>query len=155
MTKNIGLIACSKTKLPEAKDNPTKYFEAQNMYLGNIFRTAKQEGLKRFNCQDWFILSGKMDYNLLDKNEKIKYYDCYLGKQSVEYKKEWAKQVIEKLNNKHISLDSDENIFYIFGGRSYYEQLLPYIKHSVVFNFKSSNTISLDLPIRYNYQQRL
>ena len=79
MTKNIALIACSKTKLPEAKDNPTKYFEAQNMYLGNIFRTAKQEGLKRFNCQPdsefyiknsdiFFINDGNI--NFLEKDMK-------------------------------------------------------------------------------------
>ena len=61
---NIGLIACSKTKL--GKDMPEKKFKAQDIYQGNTFKKSKSEGIKLYNCDDWFILSGNKDYNLLD-----------------------------------------------------------------------------------------
>ena len=59
----IGLIACSKTKL--GKDTPEKKFKAQDIYQGNTFKKSKSEGIKLYDCDDWFILSGKEDYNLL------------------------------------------------------------------------------------------
>ena len=78
----IGLIACSKTKL--GKDTPEKKFKAQDIYQGNTFKKSKSEGIKLYGCDDWFILSGKEDYNLLDKNEEIQYYDVDLGKENKE-----------------------------------------------------------------------
>lgn len=145
MSQKIALIACSKRKL--GKNTPNQSFLAQDIYQGNIFKTAKEKGLKKFACDDWFILSGKEDYNLLDKNSKIKYYDCYLGKQKIAYKKSWAEKVLTKLKQKGFNLQND--IFYIFGGKAYYEYLLPKLNHCVVFKFKSSSVIDLDKSIHY------
>ena len=50
----------------------------------------------------------------------------------------------------------DENdVFYIFGGASYYKPLLSFLKNCVVFKFKSSNTIQLDSPIYYENGKKL
>ena len=120
---NIGLIACSKTKL--GKDMPGKKFKAQDIYQGNTFKKSKSEGIKLYNCDDWFILSGNKDYNLLDKNEEIQYYDVYLGKQNKIYKNEWGEKVKSKLIQKGFDLEND--VFYIFGGASYYKPLLSFL----------------------------
>ena len=40
---NIGLIACSKTKL--GKDMPEKKFKAQDIYQGNTFKNLNQKEL--------------------------------------------------------------------------------------------------------------
>lgn len=90
MARNIGLIACSSRKL--GKDKPDKKFRAQDMYIGNTFKKSKIEGLAKFACEDWFILSGKMEYNLLDKDTEISYYNVYLAKQNAEYKKMWTQK---------------------------------------------------------------
>lgn len=148
---NIGLIACSKTKL--GKDMPEKKFKAQDIYQGNTFKKSKSEGIKLYNCDDWFILSGNKDYNLLDKNEEIQYYDLYLGKQNKTYKNEWGEKVKSKLIQKGFDLEND--VFYIFGGASYYKPLLSFLKNCVVFKFKSSNTIQLDSPIYYENGKKL
>ena len=81
--RRIGLIACSCSKL--GKFEPERKFKAKDIYTGNTFRLSKNIGLKKFNCNDWYILSAK--YDLLDKDEEITYYDVYLTKQSSAYKR--------------------------------------------------------------------
>ena len=97
MSKIIGLIACSSRKL--GQNNPAEKYWAKDIYKGNTFIKSKEEGLKRYNCEEWYILSGK--YGLLDKDERISYYNLYLGKQSVEYKKKWAEDVLNTLKSKY------------------------------------------------------
>lgn len=141
--KTIGLIGCSATKL--GKDNPTQKFKAQDIYQGNTFKISKTIGLKKFKCEDWHILSA--EHNLLDKNDEIVYYDRYLAKQSVSYRKNWIQNVLQKLKEKY---DLDNDVFYIFAGSDYYNGLLPYL-HCFVFGYKSSNLINLDEPTEYVY----
>ncbi len=141
--KTIGLIGCSATKL--GKDNPTQKFKAQDIYQGNTFKISKTIGLKKFKCEDWHILSA--EHNLLDKNDEIVYYDRYLAKQSVSYRKNWTQNVLQKLKEKY---DLDNDVFYIFAGSDYYNGLLPYL-HCFVFGYKSSNLINLDEPTEYVY----
>ena len=139
--KRIGLIACSCHKLGESE--PERKFKAKDIYTGNTFRISKNIGLKRFNCDDWNILSAK--YNLLDKDQEIAYYDVYLAKQSSDYKKLWVQSVITKLNEKY---DLKNDVFCIFGGSDYYRALLPNL-HCFVFGYKNSNTIDLDNMTEY------
>ena len=106
-----------------------------------------------YGCEDWFILSGKEDYNLLDKDAQIKYYDVYLGKQGAAYKERWAKAVVGKLRKKGFDLKDDE--FYIFGGASYYEPLLPFLSNCVVFGFRGSSNILLEEPVTYRNGRRV
>lgn len=141
MSKIIGLIACSSRKL--GQDNLAEKYLAKDIYKGNTFIKSKEEGLKKYKCEEWYILSGK--YGLLDKNERISYYNLYLGKQSAEYKKKWAENVLYTLKSKY---DLKNDIFYIFGGKSYYKYLLPHL-HCIVFTYKNSNCIDLDKTIEY------
>ena len=67
MSKIIGLIACSSRK--QGKDTPAKQYLAKDLYTGNTFIKSKEEGLKKYNCEEWYILSGK--YGLLDKDEGL------------------------------------------------------------------------------------
>ncbi len=145
MGRKIGLVACSKTK--QGMETPDRLFKAQDIYLGRTFRRAKSEGLKMYQCDDWFILSSKEDYNLLDKDDLIKYYEVDLAKQGKSYKERWARTVISKLRQKGLDLKNDE--FYIFGGKSYYEPLFPYLRNCVVFGFRGCSNILLDKPIFY------
>jgi hypothetical protein len=139
--KRIGLIACSCHKL--GKSEPEKKFKAKDIYKGNTFCISKNIGLKRFNCDDWYILSAK--YDLLDKDDEISYYDVYLARQSSAYKKAWTQSVISKLKQEY---DLENDVFYIFGGSDYYRGLLPYL-HCFVFGYKNCNTIDLDNMIEY------
>lgn len=144
--KRIGLIACSCHKLGEPE--PERKFKAKDIYTGNTFRISKNIGLKRFDCEDWHILSAK--FNLLDKDDEIAYYDVYLAKQSSGYKKAWVQSIITKLKEKY---DLENDIFYIFGGSDYYRGLLPYL-HCFVFAYKNSNTIDLDNMTEYVFGKK-
>ena len=106
--KRIGLIACSCSK--QGKNEPERKFKAKDIYTGNTFCISKNIGLKRFNCDDWHILSAK--YNLLDKDDEITYYDVYLAKQKPDYKKAWINSVITKLKEKY-DLENDVFIFLV------------------------------------------
>ena len=143
---NVGLIACSASK--KGKNNPEQKYLAQDIYLGNTFRISKEIGLKKYNCEDWWILSA--EHKLLNKDKEICYYDRYLHTEPASYKKEWATTVINGLKK---NFDLSKDVFYIFGGRDYYMDLLPYI-HCFVFNYKSCNTINLEEPIEYVYGVR-
>ncbi len=134
--KHIALIACSAHK--QGKDTPEKKFRAMDIYTGNTFIKSKTEGIKRFCCDDFHILSAK--YGLLDKDDEICYYDMYLGHQKLAYKKQWASTILEKLKS-HYDLATTK--FYIFGGSDYYKDLVPHL-NCVVFSYINSNTINFD-----------
>ena len=140
----IALIACSATKLPASVMNPKQLFPAQNLYTSQksfipsvAFCTDPANGF-----DDWHILSAK--YALLDKNTLICYYDLCLTKQTPQYKKMWAEEILEKLQEKY-DLKNDE--FHIFGPKSYYENLIPYL-NSVVYDYNGYN-INLAAPVFY------
>ena len=120
--KRIGLVGCSGRKLKEAKMNPQKYFPAKDIYTGKSFRKSVQEGLEYFGCDSYFILSGKMEHVLLNPEDPIQYYDCYLAEQKTDYRKEWASKVLTKLESKLGDLDDYE--FVVFAGKVYYENLV-------------------------------
>ena len=74
--KRIALIACSKSKL--GKDNLERKYKAKDIYTGFTFILAKTEGIKRFDLDDYYIISAK--HHLLDKDDEITYYDKTLNK---------------------------------------------------------------------------
>lgn len=138
----IGLVACCKSK--KGADDPLKKFRAQDIYTGNTFKKSKAYVLDPLNeFDDWHILSEK--HKLLDKNKMIEYYNTYLGDLSCEERREWGETILAQLAAKY-DLKNDE--FYIFGGRFYYEHLIPHL-NCVVFEFKNSNCIDLEAPRRY------
>ena len=143
--RKIALIACSSKKLKESKRNETAEFKAQEIYTGNTFKKSKdycfdsENGTFRNGFDDFSILSSK--YYLLEKDDMISYYNMYLGKQKKSYKTAWAEAVLAKLAKKY---DLKNDVFYIFGGTSYYENLLPNLGHYVIFNYINSNCINLN-----------
>ena len=111
--RRIALIGCSQKKL--GRDCPTAKFVAKDIYLGRNYRAAKERGIRHFECEEHFyILSGK--YGLLDSDDKISYYNTYLGAMPVKKKKEWAEKVIAQLGQ---VFDLSDTEFVIFAGDSY------------------------------------
>ena len=139
----IALLGCCKKK--QGKDNHTKLFKAQDIYLGNSFGKSKNIGVKMYNCDDYYILSAK--HHLLDKNEMISYYDKTLNKMSVKERKDWANIVLKELGDK-FDLAKDE--FYIFAGGNYYKYLVDHLEHYTIFEYENSNSILLDKPKTYS-----
>ena len=119
MLRRIGLIGCSKTKLAEAESNPEKEFPADVMYIGRNYMRSVNEGVKYFGCEDYMILSGK--YGLLKKTDRIRYYNCYLAKEKVSYRRTWSQKVYTKLYEKIMDLNDVQFVF--FAGKAYYEFL--------------------------------
>lgn len=144
--KRIGLIACSASK--KGKDNPEQLFKAQDIYTGRTFLLSKNVGLKKFNCDDWDILSA--EHKLLDKNKEIHYYDRYLHNEPADYKHCWVQTVIESLKAKY---DLSQDVFYIFGGSDYYKGLLSYL-HCYVFKFNKDRVINLNAITEYLYGKK-
>lgn len=139
--KRIGLLVCSHKK--RLNENSQEKCRAEDMYIGEVFLKAKNEGLRLFCCDDWHILSSK--YCLLDKEKEIPYYDMYLPHQSEEYKTDWNKKVLSRLGELY---DLKHDVFYIFGERLYYENIIPYL-NCIVFQCESG---SLDLDIYTEYR---
>jgi len=140
----IALIACSATKSNASVMNPKQLFAAQNLYIGpRSFLPSRAFCMNPANgFDDWHILSAK--YALLDKNTPICYYDLYLKTQPQQYKKMWAEEILEKLQEKY-DLKNDE--FHIFGSQSYYENLIPYL-NCVVYDY-NGYSINLAAPVSY------
>lgn len=132
--RTIGLVGCSKTKLPESMLNPEKEFPAGDMYLGRNYLRSVSEGLRHFNCEDYLILSGK--YGLLEKTNPIKYYDCYLQKEKVKYRRAWSQNVYDSLCKKYGDLSDIRFVF--FAGKAYYEFLMDKL-NCVSLVFKGQN----------------
>ena len=132
----IALIACCKKK--QGQNEPDKKFKAKNLYLGNSFKKSINQGVEKFGCDDYYIISAK--HHLLDKGELVSYYDKTLSKMSVKERHEWADEVLKELGAK-FDLSNDE--FFIFGGTKYYENLAPHL-NCTVFNYQGSNSINLD-----------
>jgi len=126
--KKIGLIACSKKK--KGNNNPQQLLYAQDIYTGDAFKKSKNYCLDPANgFDDWHILSDK--YGLLDRYEFISYYNVKLK----NHKKDWANEVLEKLKTFY---DLGNDIFYIFGGKTYYENLISFT-NSVVFEYQGAH----------------
>lgn len=130
--RRIALIGCSKKKL--GKNCPNKKFKANDIYLGNNFKKALNEGIEYFNCKnDFYILSDK--YELLSKNDKISYYDVCLRDFSIYEKKKWASNVLQELKNKFNLVDTE---FVIFASDIYCKYIKNHINCIVLkFNYRN------------------
>lgn len=140
--RKIALIGCCKKK--QGENSPNELFYAKDIYLGNSFKKSKEQGIDKFACEDYYILSAK--HHLLDKNTRITYYDKTLCKMKVKDKKEWAKVVLEELNKK---FDLKNDMFYIFAGKNYYENLVEHL-NCVVFKYINSNCITFEIKDTFN-----
>lgn len=142
--RTIGLVSCSARKQMEAKLNPQKEFAAKDMYTGSNYKKSIEEGLPLLGCDSFCILSGK--YGLLDPADKIRYYDCYLGKMNAAYKKNWSDKVYKQLQEKYGDLDQVEFIF--FAGDAYCKYLKKRLNCKVLrFNHRQ---ITFDIKEEYH-----
>ena len=51
--RKIALIGCCKRK--QGKNEPNKLFFAKDIYIGNSFKKSKEQGIVKFECEDYFI----------------------------------------------------------------------------------------------------
>ena len=132
--KTIALIACSGSKCREAENNHKSEFKAQELYTGKTFVLARDKGVKKFHCDDFFIISAK--HHLLEKDKMITWYDVQLKSSVIDHENndkegngetnsQWAKKVLEQLEQKGFDLKKDK--FVIFGGRNYYKNLVKHL----------------------------
>lgn len=108
--KRIVLIACSGKKI-ETNGNP---IAAEKLYIGPLFKKSL-EYAKLINADKIFILSAK--HHLVELDDKLEKYDCYLKTFDIEEIIKWSKMVIKQLKTK-ADLKNDE--FIILAGRDYY-----------------------------------
>lgn len=111
--KTIILISCSKGKL-------TFRAKAEDLYISHLFKASLQCA-KLQSPDEIFILSAK--YELLDLDRVICPYDETLKSMSTAQVKEWAVKVIEQLEEKGVSLNTDCFIF--LAGDKYRKYLTP------------------------------
>lgn len=113
--KKIALISCTKLK----KDFPCP---AGEMYQeSQLFKKASQY-ISQQDYDDWFILSAK--YGFLSKDKVIEPYDLTLNNMKSIQRKEWAKEVFEKL----IKMNPQQIDFY--AGKKYREYLIPLLEQN-------------------------
>ena len=119
--KTFILISCVSKKV----DFETS---AEDLYISPLFKynLAYAKGL---NPEKIFILSAK--YGLLELDSQIKPYNQTLNQMDINQRKIWAKNVLEKLENK-INLKEDKIIF--LAGKRYREFLVPHITNFWLFN---------------------
>ena len=114
----VALIGCTSRKM----NIPC---EAKKMYSASPYFKYKLEYCKKINVDKIYILSSK--HGLLDLNETIEPYDCYLKNQSKEYKKEWNEKVLKKLKDK-TDVINDE--FILLAGTPYIKDLKKSLVHT-------------------------
>lgn len=137
MAKNtVILLACSASKLPEAKRNPDKKFKAEDIYTGQLFKKSKRFAELQYNIskednKNLYILSAL--HHILRRDELITYYNRYLGDLNKKELKEWGTEAIEKLL-KFRNIDDDiqgtggteslvEDEYIALAGKKYYEPI--------------------------------
>lgn len=143
---NIGLIADSSVKL--TANYSQKEFSATEMFSGNSYKKSIEEGLTKFKCERYYILSGK--YHLLKPGDTISYYNVGLNKMNESNKKAWACQVLMQLieEEKKGNINLGRDTFYFFGGENYYKYL-RYFLNCVTFEYENSNSITFKVKKRY------
>lgn len=146
--KTIALIACSSSKLPEAKHNHDKLFKAKDLYIGATFKLAKDKGVQKFHCDDFYIISAK--HHLLDKDKRINYYNVQLKSSAIDHddndkkietNKAWAETVLKQLVEKGFDLKKDK--FIIFAGQNYYKNLVKHL-NCCTFSFNGKRFLNED-----------
>lgn len=113
---NIALIACSKSKNPEARQHPVA---ACDLYTGAMFRKSLRYAKDVLRADRIFILSAK--YGLVEPEERLPYYDQTLCTAKVAEKRRWADMVITQMA--HAGLNTRKDHFVILAGKAYHQYL--------------------------------
>ncbi len=110
--QTIPLIACGKSKLPDAAP-------ARELYTGTLFRKsvayAESQSVDRI-----FVLSGKL--GLVPIDAVVEPYELKLHTLPIAERKRWAGRVVDELR-RYADLQADR--FLILAGPRYREHLLP------------------------------
>lgn len=114
----VGLIGCTSSKL----ETPCR---AVDMFSASVYFNLRLEYCKKNNIDKIFILSSK--YGLLELDDVIEPYDCYLKTMSKEYRSEWDEKVLNQLKSK-TDIINDE--FVLLAGVPYVENLCKHLKHT-------------------------
>jgi len=129
----IALIGCTSRKMKTP-------CEAKKMYSASTYFKYKLEYCKKINVDKIYILSSK--YGLLDLNEIIEPYDCYLQNQTKAYKKEWNKKVLNELKDKTDVLNDE---FILLAGKPYVKDL----KKSLIHTYNPVEGLGIGKQIKY------
>ena len=136
----IALIGCSKSK--QGQNTPSKAFLAKDIYTGRNYKKARDQGVARFQCVDYYILSA--EHYLLDKNKLICYYDKSLYEMKEAECRKWAGKVLAELKSR---FDLNETEFIIFAGSIYAKYLINEL-HCITLKYKGRH-ITFDIKARY------
>lgn len=110
MTKQYGIIACSKSK--QGENSPNQKYEAQELYDSWLF-DGRVAAVKA-HCEDWCIMSAKHGH--LNPTDKISWYDKAITELDDEDRLKRAHDVRENLP------PECEKVM-ILMGRAYFEPL--------------------------------
>jgi len=120
----IVLLACSKSK--QQTNVPIK---ASQLYTGQLFKKSYNYACQMTPAPDKiFILSAK--HHVLEPNDKIAYYNLFLGNLTKSQRIVWANNVLNQLKEKGCDLQNDE--FIILAGKDYYQYIRPQLPNSKV-----------------------
>jgi hypothetical protein len=112
----IGLVSCTKAKT-DSPSAPRELYEPSA-----LFRKARSYAEE--NHDEWYVLSAK--YYVLDPDgSPIEPYDETLNNASVEERQKWSQRVLEQLRERDVLAEG--NTLVIHAGKSYYEELLPFL----------------------------
>lgn len=138
--KRIGLVACSKEKNQAAEKDSSLHLPADELYIGDDFKKALKEGLKKFECSSYLILSGRMEHVLLEPKEEISSYEFDMNEQSTDYRKDWTNKVYNKLLDKFGDIDDIE--FVLFASDVYCKYLKPRL-NCIVMKYSRKMTLNV------------
>src|SRR5262249_20340230 len=111
---DIGLVGCSKRKLPRAAP-------AAQLYASPLFRLASQCCSLRYTR--WFILRAL--HGLVDRDEIIGPYDRALQEMASVGRQTWAARVLAQLRQRGL-LDAGHR-FLLHGGAAYADPLARWL----------------------------
>lgn len=102
----IGLVGCVKSKRAEPA-------AARDLYVSTLF--AGRRAFVEKTCDQWYVLSAK--HGLVDPNTVIEPYDVALAAHSTRERRQWARAVIEELQQRVGDLGAHQ--FEIHAGSRY------------------------------------
>jgi hypothetical protein len=114
--RKIVLISCVKTKLKHAAP-------AKELYTSQLFKFSLAYA-RSLNPDAIYVLSAK--YGVVELDQRIEPYEMTLNNMSVSASKEWAKNVVSRLEEL-IDLEKDNIVF--IAGDKYRKFLIPHIRN--------------------------
>jgi len=109
----VALISCVGEK-------HTGTHKAKELYKSSWFIKARRYAESQY--YRWHILSAK--HFLVDPETEIEYYELYLPKTPLDYRKNWAEKVFGQIKELYLV----ETELHIFAGEAYRKYLVPLLE---------------------------